>query len=184
MYSYLIGSIVLNVSSDLVYLFRINPKRLMPFTCDHTPWSGLTFIIEIWTSLTSNANIKKYIYTNSENIFWIWFEYQNWNDICFLYTVDVQNISISPSDNPLTFREGTQMEVRCVVNSNAVPAPNITWSLGSTYITSIAGTYTTSITLTGNRTDNNKTLQCRATNNNKTPKTASTVLNIECEYIR
>lgn len=156
----------------------------MPFTCDRRPWSGLTSVIEIWTSLTWNANIKK-LYTDIMNTyFWIRFQNQNWNYLYFLYTVDVHNISISPSDNPLTFRESSQMEFRCVVNSNAVPAPNITWYLGSTDITSRAGTNTTSITITGYRIDNMKTLQCRATNNNKLPKTASTVLNIECEYIR
>lgn len=86
------------------------------------------------------------------------------------------------SDNPLILREGKRREVRCVVNSNAVPAPTITWYLGSTNITSIAGTDTTSITLMGNRADNAKTLQCRATNNNKPQKIASTVLNVECKF--
>lgn len=86
------------------------------------------------------------------------------------------------SDNPLILREGKRREVRCVVNSNAVPAPTITWYLGSTNITSIAGTDTTSITLMGSRADNAKTLQCRATNNNKPQKIASTVLNVECKF--
>lgn len=86
------------------------------------------------------------------------------------------------SDNPLILREGKRREVRCVVNSNAVPAPTITWYLGSTNITSIAGADTTSITPMGNRADNTKTLQCRATNNNKPPKIASTVLNVECKF--
>lgn len=86
------------------------------------------------------------------------------------------------SDNPLILREGKRREVRCVVNSNAVPAPTITWYLGSTNITSIAGTDTTSITLMGNRADNAKTLQCKATNNNKPQKIASTVLNVECKF--
>lgn len=86
------------------------------------------------------------------------------------------------SDNPLTLREGKRREVRCVVNSNAVPAPTITWYLGSTNITSIAGTDTTSITLMGDRADNTKTLQCRATNNNKPQRIASTVLNVERKF--
>lgn len=99
----------------------------------------------------------------------------------FLYTVDVYNVSISPSDNPLTIRESTQMEVRCVVNSNAVPAPNITWYLGSTDITFMAGTDTTSITITGNRTDNKKSLECRVSNSNTPPKTTNNTLNVECK---
>lgn len=98
-------------------------------------------------------------------------------------TVDVFNVSLIPIDNPLTIREGTQKNVRCIVNSNAAPAPTITWYLGSTDITSRAGTNASSITLMGNRTDNTKTLQCRATNNNnKPPKTARTTLNVECKY--
>lgn len=139
-----------------------------------------------WNKSVTDFKCKyKKTYTLIVNTyFWIRLQNQNWNDQCFLYTVDVHNISISPSDNPLTFRESSQIEVRCVVNSNAVPAPNITWYLGSTDITSRTGTDTTSITLTGDRTDNTKTLQCKATNRNKPPKTASTVLNIECEYMK
>lgn len=110
------------------------------------------------------------------------FANQNWNNACFfLYTVEVYNVSISPSDNPLTIRESTHMEVHCVVNSNAVPAPNITWYLGSTDITYMAGTDTTSINITGNRTDNTKSLECRASNSNTPPKTANTKLNLECK---
>lgn len=86
------------------------------------------------------------------------------------------------NDNPLTIREGTQRKLRCVVNSNAVPAPTITWYLVSTDITSIVGTDTTLIIITGNKEDNTKTLQCRASNNNKPPKTASTMLNVECKF--
>lgn len=99
-----------------------------------------------------------------------------------MYTVDVYNISISPSADPLTIRESTQMKVHCVVNSNAVPAPNITWYLGFTDITSRAGTDKTSINIMGNRTDNGKTLGCNALNNNKPSKTTSTTLNVECKY--
>ena len=91
-------------------------------------------------------------------------------------------MSLVPSDNPLTIREGTQIEVRCVVNSNAYPAPTITWYLGSTNITSTTSINKTSIILTGNRQDNNKTLNCSATNNNKPPKTVVTTLNVECKY--
>lgn len=86
-----------------------------------------------------------------------------------------------PSVNSLALREGTQKEVRCVFNSDAVPAPTITWYLEFADITSMAETDTTSITVTGNRTDNTETLQCRATNNNKPPKTASLTLNVECK---
>ena len=60
-------------------------------------------------------------------------------------TVDVHNVSLVPSDNPLTIWEGTQIEVQCVVNSNAVPTPTITWYLGSTNITSTASINKTSI---------------------------------------
>lgn len=104
-------------------------------------------------------------------------------NICFdNLIVDVNNVSMIPTDNPMTIREGAQREFRCVVNSNAVPAPNFNWYLDSTDITSRAGTDTTSIIITGNRTDNTKMIECRATNNNKFPKTASTILNIECKF--
>lgn len=99
-----------------------------------------------------------------------------------LFTVDIHNVSLIPSTKPLTIQEGTQLVVGCVVDSNAAPAPTITWNLGSANITSIAVTNTTFITLTGNRTNNNKMLQCKATNNNKPPKIASTTLNVECKY--
>lgn len=95
--------------------------------------------------------------------------------------VAVHNVSLIPSDNPLTINEGNREKVRCVVNSNAAPAPNITWYLESRDITSRVGTDTTSITLTGNRTDSKKTLKCRATNNNNPLMTASLTLNVECK---
>lgn len=97
-------------------------------------------------------------------------------------TVDVQNVSLIPSDNPFTIREGTQRIVRCVVNQNAVPPPTITWYLESTDIT-IADTDNTNFTITGNKADNTKILQCRAANNNKPEKTASTTLNVECKCL-
>lgn len=93
--------------------------------------------------------------------------------------VNVYNVTLIPSDNPLTIREGTQRGVWCVVNSNADPAPNITWYLGSTDITSTAVINTTFITLIGNRIDNTKTLQCRATNTNNPPKIKITTINVE-----
>ena len=98
-------------------------------------------------------------------------------------TVDVQNVSLIPSDNPLTLAEGVQKMVRCVVNSNAVPAPTITWYLGSTDITNMAGTDVSVIIITGNRNHNNKTLECKATNNNKPSKTGATTLNVECRFL-
>lgn len=72
-----------------------------------------------------------------------------------------------PNVSLLTKREGTQKEVLCVVNSDAVPAPTITWYMESSNITNMAKKYTTSITVSGNRTDNTKTLECRATSSNK-----------------
>lgn len=97
-------------------------------------------------------------------------------------TVDVQNVSLFPNENPFTISEGTQKVVRCVVNENAVPPPTITWYLQSTIIT-IADTDKTNYTITGNRADNTKTLQCRAANNGNTGKTASTTLNVECKWV-
>lgn len=97
-------------------------------------------------------------------------------------TVSVHNVSLIPSKNQLTVREGIQKVIHCVVNRNADPVPTITWYLGSTDITSRAGTNTTSITLTGNRTDNGRTLECRATNDNKPPKIGNTTLNVECKF--
>lgn len=69
----------------------------------------------------------------------------------------------------------------CEINDNAVPPPTITWFLGTTYISSTEGTYTTFINITGNREDNTKTLQCKATNNNKPPKNAVATINEECK---
>nr|XP_022339540.1 uncharacterized protein LOC111134632 isoform X4 [Crassostrea virginica] len=100
-------------------------------------------------------------------------------DVTLITAVDVHNVSLVPSDNPLTLREGTQTEVRCVVNSNAVPAPTITWYLGSKEITGTTSNNTSSIIITGNRQDNKRTLKCSATNNNKPPKNVDTTLNVE-----
>lgn len=86
-----------------------------------------------------------------------------------------------PNVSLLTIREGTQKEVLCVVNSDAVPVPTITWCMESSNITNMAKKYTTSITVSGNRTDNTKTLECKATNSNKPPMTASLTLNVECK---
>lgn len=102
---------------------------------------------------------------------------------CFLtsscsFTVDVHNVTLDPSVNPLTIREGTLIKVKCVVNSNAVPAPTITWYLDSEFMTK-AEEYSK----IGNRMDNKKTLECRASNNNNKEKTTNTILNIECRYI-
>ena len=95
----------------------------------------------------------------------------------------MHNVSLIPSDNPLTLAERVQKMVRCVVNSNAVPAPTITWYLGSTDITNMAGNNASSIIITGNRNHNNKTLACKATNNNKPSKTGVTTLNVECKSL-
>ncbi|XP_078331735.1 uncharacterized protein LOC144617641 isoform X2 [Crassostrea virginica] len=100
-------------------------------------------------------------------------------DVTLNVSIDVHNVSLIPSDNPMTLAEGVQKMVRCVVNSNAVPAPTITWSLGSTDITNMAGNNASSIIITGNRNHNNKTLACKATNNNKPSKTGATTLNVE-----
>lgn len=83
------------------------------------------------------------------------------------FTVDVHKVLLIPNVSLLIIKEGTEKEVRCVVNSDAVPAPTITWYMGSANITSMAKTDTTSITVSGNRTDSTKTLDCRATNSNK-----------------
>ncbi|XP_078331734.1 uncharacterized protein LOC144617641 isoform X1 [Crassostrea virginica] len=93
--------------------------------------------------------------------------------------VDVHNVSLIPSDNPMTLAEGVYYMVRCVVNSNAVPAPTITWYMGSTDITNMAGSNASSIIITVNREHNNRTLECKATNNNKPSKTGATTLNVE-----
>ena len=94
----------------------------------------------------------------------------------------MHNVSLIPSDNPMTLAEGVKKMVRCVVNSNAVPAPTITWYLGSTDITNMAGSNASSIIITMNREHNIKTLACKATNNNKPSKTVATTLNVECKF--
>lgn len=99
-----------------------------------------------------------------------------------MITVEVHNVSLIPNGNPLTMIEGNQISVRCAVNSNAFPAPTLTWHRGSTDVTKRTGAFIYDITITGDRTDNTKTLECRATNNNKPPKTASTTLNVECKF--
>nr|XP_034303739.1 titin-like isoform X4 [Crassostrea gigas] len=101
------------------------------------------------------------------------------SDVMLKIAIDVHNVSFIPSDNPMTIREGTQITIQCAINRNAVPAPNITWYLGFTDITKTAKAVKSYITITGNRTDNTKTLECRATNNEKPSKTASTTLNVE-----
>lgn len=98
-----------------------------------------------------------------------------------IFLVDVHNVSLIPSDKPLTISEHQLIEVLCEVNRNAFPAPLITWYLDSTIITAIEGSHETSITLVGNRTDNMKTLLCTASNMNKTVN-ASTTLNVECKF--
>ncbi|XP_078331732.1 cell adhesion molecule Dscam2-like isoform X2 [Crassostrea virginica] len=92
--------------------------------------------------------------------------------------VDVHNVSLIPSDNPLTLAEGFQ-KIRCEVNSNAVPTPTITWYLGSSDIIYMVQSYFSSIFIAMNRKYNNKTLECKATNNNKPSKTGATTLNVE-----
>lgn len=92
--------------------------------------------------------------------------------------IEVYNITISPNDNPLTMSEGSSRTLECEVNRNALPTPTITWYLGSTNISSTVETFNKTTTITGSRTDDNKTLECRATNNNL-PKSANTTLNIE-----
>nr|XP_022345367.1 hemicentin-1-like isoform X3 [Crassostrea virginica] len=99
--------------------------------------------------------------------------------IRILKQVDVHNVSLIPSDNPMTLAEGVYYMVRCVVNSNAVPAPTITWYMGSTDITNMAGSNASSIIITVNREHNNRMLECKATNNNKPSKTGATTLNVE-----
>lgn len=101
--------------------------------------------------------------------------------VLICYTVDVYNISLIPNEKSLTIREGNEQLIRCKVNSNAVPSPTFNWYLGSENITSKAGNMASSITITGNRTDNAKTLKCEAKNNEKLPKKASTTLNVECK---
>ena len=100
------------------------------------------------------------------------------------HLVSVHNVSLIPSDNKLTIREGSMKEVQCEVNRNAYPAPGFFWYVASIQIVNAFNTgYRTSVTITGNKVDNQKTLQCRATNNNNPPKTATTTLNIECKNI-
>eukprot|EP00477_Mikrocytos_mackini_P003186 GAHX01003932.1.p1 GENE.GAHX01003932.1~~GAHX01003932.1.p1 ORF type:complete len:444 (-),score=28.71 GAHX01003932.1:64-1395(-) len=100
-------------------------------------------------------------------------------DVNLRIAIDVYNISLIPSQTTLTIGEGTQMEVHCVINRNAAPPPTITWYLGSTDITSLAGSDTTSILITGKRIDNTENLTCFASNNNKEAKSAAIKLNVQ-----
>lgn len=72
--------------------------------------------------------------------------------------------------------------VKCVVNSNATPAPNITWYLESTNIQSSTLTFSSTLDITGERNNTAKVLKCTATNNKKKIMTANTTLSIECKY--
>lgn len=93
------------------------------------------------------------------------------------FTVAVYNISLQPSSDPfLILIEGSTTEITCEVNQNAAPPPTIFWYLNNITV----GTNKT-INKMGNRTDNGKTLECRASNNNTPPKTARTTLNVECK---
>lgn len=84
----------------------------------------------------------------------------------------------------MTLREHTQRNISCEVNDNADPAPNITWFIGTTDLRSTAVFSHKSIfALTGKKEDNTKTLQCKASNSNRPPKTANITLNIECKYM-
>lgn len=100
----------------------------------------------------------------------------------FFFAVDVKNVSLDPSKNILTIKEGTQRNISCEVNGDADPAPNITWFIGPANLISTA-VYTRKsfIIVTGKREDNTKTLQCKASNNYRPPETANTILNIECK---
>lgn len=85
---------------------------------------------------------------------------------------------MQPSSGPfLILIEGNTTRITCEVNQNAAPPPAIFWYLNNITIE----TDKTSINIMGNRTDNGKTLECRASNNNTPPKTASTTLNVECK---
>lgn len=98
-----------------------------------------------------------------------------------MFLVDVHNVSLSPMDNPLTIKEGQQIPIMCIVNSNADPLPTILWYLISSNTNTIVETNSASLNLTGNRADNKKTLQCKASNGKKPEKTTSTTLNVKCK---
>lgn len=96
------------------------------------------------------------------------------------FNIAVHNISLMPNSNLVPIIEGKKEQFKCEVNKNAAPDPVITWYLSNQKDTSIIARNTSIINITGNRTDNFKTLKCQATNNNnKTSKTAHTVLNVE-----
>lgn len=99
------------------------------------------------------------------------------------FTVPVKTISLQPDHNPLQIIEGSMKRVGCVVNEDAAPPPVFTWYLKYNGKERIIERNTSFLNITGNRTDNSKTLECQSTNNNETPKTASTLLNIECKYM-
>lgn len=86
-----------------------------------------------------------------------------------------------PNTDILRIIEGSSITVKCVVNKDAAPPPVINWYLKYKGNTSIIGRNTTFINFTGSRTDTYKTLECQASNNEGTAKTASTVLAIECK---
>lgn len=99
------------------------------------------------------------------------------------FTVPVKTISLQPNNNPLSIIEGTTETVECVVNKDAAPPPVFTWYLKYNDKERIIERNTTFVNITGNRTDNSKTLECQSTNNIGTPPTASTLLNIQCKYM-
>ncbi|XP_056013219.1 B-cell receptor CD22-like [Ostrea edulis] len=87
--------------------------------------------------------------------------------------IDVSSVSLYPSDDPLTITAGEQRTVRCVVNDDASPLPVYQWFIGT-----IAVGGTSTLTITGRKSDNGMSLRCQATNNNK-PRNASITLNIQ-----
>ena len=107
----------------------------------------------------------------------------NFSDNIFcISTVDVTNVSLIPTDNPLILVENTYKEVKCLVNSNVNPAPTLVWYLDSTIITSVKNAVNSTINITRTKEDNMKMLRCSAANNNKPPLSTNTTLKIECKH--
>ncbi|KAK6173781.1 hypothetical protein SNE40_017181 [Patella caerulea] len=111
----------------------------------------------------------------------------NNNLILYLLTVSVPYVTII-SNNNLIFTDSLNTDVSCKSGVSYPPA-TITWSINGgnnlgngTTSKNSDGTTTSILQYTADKSDDNKILQCTATNGYGPNKTDSITLNIRCKY--